>query len=162
RNRPPSENPMKIKTLLIASLAALTTIAAAQTLTDEAKKNVLEAITTNVKERAYVGGVDFSKWDSFVAEHQVEFNKAETNDSFALAVNKALDEFGFSHIQLLTPRAAETRVTGKSVGIGVLIEPAPNGIRITKVIQGGPAEKAGLKVGDVIIRADGVKVTGPD
>ena len=88
--------------------------------------------------------------------------KASTHDGFAAAINKALDEFGFSHIQLLTPRAAETRTTGKSVGIGVLIQPDDKGIKIVKVLPGGPAEAAGVKVGDIIIKADGEKVDGPE
>lgn len=153
---------MKLKYLFLAAAAALATAAAAQDISDEAKATVLDAITKNVKERAYVGGVDFSKWDTMVASHKDEFNKAKTHDQFALAVNKALNEFGFSHMQLLTPRSAQTRTTGKSVGIGVMIEPDARGIRIVRVIPGGPAEKAGLKPGDVIIKADGVPVDGPE
>jgi serine protease Do len=34
-----------------------------------------------------------------------------------------------------------------------------NGLLITQVTKGSPAEKAGLKVGDVIVRADGKKLT---
>jgi len=32
------------------------------------------------------------------------------------------------------------------------------GLLVTKIVQGGPAEKAGLKVGDVIIKADGKRI----
>lgn len=153
---------MKTRNFFIVALAAMATLASAQTITQETKDRVLAAITKNVKERAYVGGADFSQWDKFVAEHEKDFAKAETNDAFAAAVNQALDEFGFSHIQLLTPRMSETRVSGTSVGIGVLIEPLPDGIRIVKVLPGGPAEKAGVKVNDIIIKADGVAVNSPE
>jgi carboxyl-terminal processing protease len=153
---------MKTKSLLILAALAAVTAATAQQITTEAKEKVLAAVSKVISENAYVGGVDFTKWDSFVATHKADIMKAPTHDGFSGAINKALDEFGFSHIQLLTPRAAETRTTGKSVGIGVLIQPDEKGIKIVKVLPGGPAEAAGVKVGDIIIKADGVKVDGPE
>jgi carboxyl-terminal processing protease len=153
---------MKLKTLSVVAVLALASLGFGQAITEEAKATILAAVTKNVKERAYVGGVDFSKWDDFTTKYADDFKKADSHDSFALAVNEALDEFGFSHIQLLTPRSSQTRVTGKSVGIGVLIEPVKDGIRISRVIPGGPAEKAGLQAGDVIIKADGVPVKSAD
>jgi carboxyl-terminal processing protease len=153
---------MKHKSLLVLAALAMAMAASAQTITKEAKEKVLEAIGKTIASRAYVGGVDFTKWDRFAVAHKDSFMNAATHDAFAGAVNKALDEFGFSHIHLLTPRGAETRSTGKSVGIGVLIQPDDKGIKIVKVLPGGPAEKAGVKVGDIIIRADGKKVDGPD
>ena len=153
---------MKFKSLLVLSALAAVALASAQTLTNEAKEKVLQAVGKTITERAYVGGVDFSKWEAFAAQHKDAAMKATTHDAFAGAINKALDEFGFSHIQLLTPRAAETRTTGKSVGIGVLIQPDDKGIKIVKVLPGGPAEAAGVKVGDIIIKADGEKVDGPE
>lgn len=47
--------------------------------------------------------------------------------------------------------------TPKTPGwIGLELEEAEDveGVRVTRVVAGGPAEKAGLKVGDVIVRAD--------
>src|SRR5688500_17270443 len=152
---------MKLKSLLVFAALAAVAAATAQPITTEAKEKVLTAIGQTIAERACVGGVDFSKWDSFAATHKPLIMQATTHDAFAGAINKALDEFGFSHIQLLTPRGAETRTTGKSVGIGVLIQPDDKGIKIVKVLPGGPAEAAGVKVGDIIIKADGVQVDGP-
>ncbi|ALE03700.1 Do family serine endopeptidase [Bartonella ancashensis] len=39
---------------------------------------------------------------------------------------------------------------------------SPHGVLIVEVIQGSPAEKAGLKVGDVILSLQGVRVDDPD
>lgn len=153
---------MKFKSLFGVAIVAVCAMASAQTMTDESKQTVLDEVGKIISTRAYVGGVDFSKWDEFSAKHKADIMKATTQDAFAGAVNRALDEFGFSHIQLLTPRSSQTRVTGKSVGIGVLIQPDPNGIKIVKVLPGGPAEAAGVKVGDLIIKADGEKVDGPE
>ncbi|MGI8923382.1 MAG: S41 family peptidase [Fimbriimonadales bacterium] len=153
---------MKLRNIIIPVLVAAASLASTQTISEDAKANVLAAVGKHVKESAYVSGVDFTKWDSFAFKYDQDFHKATTHEGFAQAVNKALDEFGFSHIQMLTPRAAQTRTTGKSVGIGVLIQPVTNGIRIVKVLPGGPAQKAGLKIDDVIVKADGKPVTSPE
>lgn len=153
---------MKLKLFLAVAAVTLSALASAQTMSEASKQNVLSEIGKIISTRAYVGGVDFSKWDEFSSKHKDEILKATTQEAFAGAINRALDEFGFSHIQLLTPRSSETRVTGKSVGIGVLIQPDPKGIRIVKVLKGGPAEAAGVRVGDIIIKADGEKVDGPE
>ena len=46
------------------------------------------------------------------------------------------------------------------VGIGVTIQAAEDGFHIQKVSADGPAEKAGLQVGDVIVAVDGTDVVG--
>lgn len=48
------------------------------------------------------------------------------------------------------------------VGIGVTVERAKNGIRISDVNMNGPAKEAGFKVGDIIICVEGEDVTGLD
>jgi len=37
-------------------------------------------------------------------------------------------------------------------------EAAPNGVRVKHVVRGSPAEKAGLREGDAIVRLDGARV----
>lgn len=48
------------------------------------------------------------------------------------------------------------------VGIGVTIVMADRGYSVTKVTEGGPAEEAGILVGDIITAADGVSLAGVD
>ncbi|MFD1736823.1 S41 family peptidase [Bacillus salitolerans] len=45
------------------------------------------------------------------------------------------------------------------VGVGISLEASENGIFITRVIEGSPAEKAGLHAGDLIIEVNGQDVT---
>lgn len=59
---------------------------------------------------------------------------------------EALRGFAFA-----TPRAR----------IGVTIEADPRGARVTDVLDGSPAEEAGIVVGDVITRVDGVSLLEP-
>lgn len=46
------------------------------------------------------------------------------------------------------------------VGIGVTIQAAEDGFHIQKLSAGGPAEKAGIAVGDIIVAVDGTDVVG--
>ena len=46
------------------------------------------------------------------------------------------------------------------VGIGVTIQTEEDGFHIQKLTAGGPAEQAGLQVGDVIVEVDGTNVVG--
>ncbi len=46
------------------------------------------------------------------------------------------------------------------LGVGVMIRNVEKGVLLTKVFAGGPAEKAGLKVGEFILEVDGESVEG--
>ncbi|MCZ8165986.1 PDZ domain-containing protein [Silanimonas sp.] len=62
-----------------------------------------------------------------------------------------------------TPRIVMHRVGQPRIGLGVVLgEAVDGGTRIAAVTPGGPADKAGLKAGDVIRSAHGKTVTGPD
>lgn len=164
---------MKLKTILLALGVLFAAVASAQpapqsgsvapkVFDDSVKTALLEGITKRIEESAYVGGVDFSKWEKMLEKRKEAAMKATTPDSFALVINQAFGEFGFSHLNLMTPRLAATNMTGKSVGIGIQAMPEKEGVRVARVISGGPAEKAGLKIGDLIVKADGKPALGPE
>jgi S1-C subfamily serine protease len=46
--------------------------------------------------------------------------------------------------------------------MGIRIEDATGGAKITQVVKGGPAAKAGLQAGDVITSFDGQPITSAD
>ncbi len=50
----------------------------------------------------------------------------------------------------------------KHAFVGVRIESVTGGAKITKIVAGSPAAKAGLKVGDVITSFDGKTITSAD
>jgi len=51
-------------------------------------------------------------------------------------------------------------IEGSFSGIGAHISPAPDGIVIKGIIPGGGAEKAGLKIGEIIVAIDGDSAKG--
>lgn len=155
---------MKIMRFIPFSLLAVTVpgLILAQPITSEAKERVLEAVSERIRTTAYVQGANFAQWDELRSKYKESFDKSDTIETFTRAVNIAFNEFKFSHLQLLSPRAATTQFTGKSVGIGVMAQGTEEGIRISRVIKDGPAEQAGVKVGDLIIKADGKPVSQPE
>jgi len=57
-------------------------------------------------------------------------------------------------------RALEQETSGAFGGVGVLVQSVPEGLRVTGVRRGGPAESAGIEPGDLVLAADGVSLTG--
>ncbi len=129
-------------------------------LTPETKTKVLEEASKLITTSAYVPGVDFTKWNTYLATEKDKLDKAKTDDEFADAFQAAISKFGFSHLVLHTPRAVATRMSSSTVGIGVRINPTPDGILVVGLIEKAPAVEAGIEVGDLIIEANGVKVAG--
>jgi len=132
------------------------------------KMEVLNQVSNLMSERAFVPGIDFSKWPQFIDDEKPEIESAKTDEEFQRAVNAALHKFGASHVFLMTPRGAQTRRTGSTVGIGITTQVVPEGLSILNVVKDGPADKAGLVRGDTITELDGKPIsaqkglTGPE
>lgn len=152
---------MTIRKLLLPVIALLSGIVFAQEptpMTQERKDNVLKSMDEVITKRAYVPGVDFSKWPELVKKHQKALDEAKDEGSFTTVMNQALQEFGFSHIVLFSPQAATARTNRKTVGLGVRIQPEPKGLRIVYVFPGTPADVAGIHSGDLIVAGDGKSI----
>ena len=155
---------LRFRMILLSAGLAIAALASAQTtppvqeqLTAETKSGVLSGIEQILKERAFVPGLDFNKWDELVEKNKESFDNANDERSFVNSVNRALREFGISHVGLRTPRAASTRQTGRTSGLGMSTTKVDEGLRITQVVEESPAHQAGLAVGDVILTINGQK-----
>jgi len=145
-------------TLALAA-GSLLSFAQETPISDERKAEVMDAMGKIIENQAFVPGVDFSKWPEFVSKHKGSIDKAKTEPDFTEAMNGALQEFGFSHIVLASPRAARSRIERKVVGIGIQVQTEEEGLRIVSVFPDTPAEEVGLQPGDLVIEADGKKLT---
>lgn len=158
-----------IRTVTALAIAVLATALApaqnppAKPITEDQKANVLADMESIITKRAYVPGVDFAKWPDLVKKHQSEIDAAKDEFAFTNVMNEALEEFGFSHIVLFSPVAADARTNRKMVGLGIRIEPPTpgqpvKGLRIAMVFPGTPADEAGMQPGDLIVEGDGKPV----
>lgn len=118
--------------------------------TEETKAKILDGIKQILQERAFVPGLDFKRWDEMVEKGKAEIDAAKTETDFVRVVNRQLREFRISHVSLRTPRAAETRRTGTTVGFGLSARVNGTVMVVEIVAPGSPADQAGLKVGDKI------------
>lgn len=96
-----------LKRVALSGLLLVTSVqfALAQAISADEKAEVVASINKTITERAFLPGVDFGKWPSYLAKQQDAIDNAEQISSFSAAINKALHEFGFSHIRLQAPRA---------------------------------------------------------
>lgn len=84
----------------------------------------------------------------------VEMNPAAVGMEFLYGATDSLDMFSM----LLPPEkngGPSVGLRDNVVGIGVEVEPHESGLKIMKLLPGGPAAKADLRRGDVITRVDG-------
>ncbi len=56
--------------------------------------------------------------------------------------------------------ARDQSLSGTFVGVGAVLDLRNNAATIVRVLPGSPAQKAGLRAGEVILRVDGVSVAG--
>lgn len=155
-----------VSALAIAAFASALAIAQpspAGPITEDQKAHVLADMESIITKRAYVPGVDFSKWPDLVKKHQKQIDASKDQNAFTNVMNEALEEFGFSHIVLFSPVAADARENRKMVGLGVRIEPPTpgqpvKGLRIAMVFPGTPADEVGLQAGDLIVEGNGKAV----
>ncbi|MBI1332763.1 MAG: PDZ domain-containing protein [Armatimonadetes bacterium] len=151
------------KSLLVGLSLALAALGYAQTIDGkpEVRDEILQRLSSTIENAAFIPGTDFKKWEEFLKTERPKIDAAKNDDEFKAAVNEALQKFGFSHIVLATPRDANIRNTGQTVGIGVSSQPSPdgNGRIIIRVVEKSPASDAGLEPGDTMLEIDGKKIT---
>ena len=133
------------------------------------EKNIPDWANQMVDQQIASGQVDFSviqKVYERMAQdpaYSVLQNPQRRQDLFESAVNgiiKAIGDPFASYYNADVYRSGASDSTGKYEGIGVSTRDENNETIITTVFAGSPAEKAGLKSGDVITKVDGKSIEG--
>lgn len=75
---------------------------------------------------------------------------------------RALDDPHSSYMDPLTFEAAQTQLSGELEGIGAIVEQAGDYVRIISPLPGSPAEAAGIRPGDLIVKVDDQDIQGLD
>lgn len=130
----------------------------ARTITPEDKAVVIKRVEEVLSRQAFVPGVDFTKFDTILASQKDAIEKAKTESEFALAVSRAMRQYGLSHISLFPPEFGTQRTTQTRAGIGIMIQIEEDGLRVVNVFEDSPASEVGLQPGDLIFESDGKKV----
>ena len=89
--------------------------------------------------------------------HHYYYKKVPFKLLFKDAARGMLEELD-PHSSIMTAKeskALESSMSGKFVGIGVELVPEKSGLRVISPFDDSPAEKAGVKAGDMILEIDG-------
>lgn len=106
-------------------------------------------------------GVDWNKMKSKYRPMAVD---SENKDEWANIIRQMLGELGASHLGIYPNGRSGTGVTPNVVSTGVLgvdfeqKAHADGGRTVVAIVPGGPADKAGLRVGDVVTRVGSRKL----
>ena len=104
---------------------------------------------------AIAGGALFIR-TSFVGEYDADIMADAALESM---VDSLGDEWSF-YADAEWYEALKERRSNSYVGIGITVTYHQDGVHIVEVTEGGPAEKAGLLPGEIIVSADGQDLTG--
>jgi carboxyl-terminal processing protease len=98
--------------------------------------------------------------DKIAGDYYRKINRKKLlNASLTAAVDSLKDRFSH-YIDPGQYQAFEESTNGEFEGVGLNVEPIPDGLRTVTVFDGGPAKKAGLRPGDEIIGAGGRSLKG--
>lgn len=126
--------------VLVAAAAVVITLFVGMKSGSYSKLEQLEALLL----RCYINGADAT----------------ELEDAAAHAMVGALGDRWSYYIPADEYAAYQEQKKNAYVGIGVTITETDSGYPIDKVTEDGPAEKAGLLAGDIIVAVDGTSVVG--
>ncbi len=105
-------------------------------------------------------------WQAWDIVHK-DFVDQPVNDETLMrgAIRGMLDSLGDTHTGYMDPqqyRQANLSLGGQYEGIGAWVDATGKYLTIVAPMPGSPAEKAGLRPGDVVIAVDGSDMTGID
>ena len=104
---------------------------------------------------AVAGGAMYIK-TGFVGEYDADAMADAALDSMVESLG---DEWSY-YADAEWYKALKERRSNSYVGIGITVTYQEDGVHIVDVTEGGPAEKAGLQIGEIILSADGQDLTG--
>lgn len=99
-------------------------------------------------------------YDQILAKYAENVDQVELRHS---AMQGMFSSLGDPPTMFLPPQDAENfdiETKGNYAGIGARLGPDPLGVRVESVFKNGPADRAGLKPGDIVTRINGKEIGG--
>jgi len=106
-------------------------------------------------------GLDYLKL--MIDYSKAGYYKDLTDEQILEAVYKGLFKSMDEHSVYYTPKeyqAFSENINGAYEGVGISVTSEGDYIRVAKPLAGGPAIKAGILIGDLIVSVDGVDIKG--
>lgn len=135
------------------------------------KYPVPTTVTQNPDQTPGAGKTDLEKlfqpfWQTWEMVHQMYVNQP-VNDTELIrgAIKGMLASLGDEHTSYIDPdllRQETIQLSGEYEGIGAWVDTTGEFLLITRPMPDSPAEKAGVKPGDKVIKIDGEDMTGKD
>jgi C-terminal processing protease CtpA/Prc len=130
-------------------------------MTSAERKNIFEKVEQLVRTRYFDPHFNGRDWLALVDQHRPRILAATDDGSFELEVNSLLHALGTSHTHFFSPR---TRIPGDS-SINATFRPVSTSSGLRWVFQdvqpGGPADRAGIKPGDILLAIENMAVEPP-
>jgi carboxyl-terminal processing protease len=130
-------------------------------MTTAERKELLNKVDTLVRQKYFDPKFNGRDWPGLVREHEQRIVAAPDDDAFEREMNVLLSKLGTSHTHFLSPR---TKVPSRS-SINATFRAIPTEAGERWVFQdvqpGGPADRAGIKSGDILLTVNNQQVTPP-
>lgn len=106
-------------------------------------------------------------WETWTLLHDNYVDPLDDNALLEGALNGLLDSLGDPHTGYMNPETftqINESMSGEYEGIGATVrtDEATGGLQLVTIMDGSPAQAAGLLPGDVIVEVEGADVTGLD
>ncbi|MCU1258099.1 MAG: Carboxyl-terminal protease [Bryobacterales bacterium] len=130
-------------------------------MTNEERKQVFDRVEVLVRTRYFDPHYNGRDWPELVQQHRPGILASIDDRVFEGEINSLLDKLGTSHTHFFSPR---TKIpSGSSINATFRAVPTETGPRwaFQDVQPGGPADRAGIKPGDILLTIDGLTVVPP-
>lgn len=148
--------PKRVLSVLVLALALFTAFTAG-TVTGYVARPALAA------EQPTEFTVFWEAWD-IVVTHFVDRDRVDFRRMTYGAIQGMLDSLGDQgHTAFFSPEVAQqenSALEGSFEGIGAYVDAEGEQVKIIAPIRGSPAEAAGLLAGDIVLKVDGLEITG--
>jgi C-terminal processing protease CtpA/Prc len=145
-------NKFGLTLVLFAAFTAVTKPSSGQSVQRGEWEDVLKLVSADVQKNFYDPGMKGLDWSALTDETRQRIRASGNVGQMILAVSSLLDRLQDSHTYFIPPR-----LTAYS-DFGFKAKAYGNDVRVYEIDKKGPADKAGLHVGDAILSINGVAV----
>ena len=111
-----------------------------------------------VEDNFYQDSEELHTWAGDCRRNGLHFSNQATVEEFTLAIERALSVFSVSHLSFWGPTAMRAQWLGESRETGLRARMIEGHAIVTQLVEGGPAWRAGVRLGDEVLAINGRQV----